>query len=733
LTGTPDHDEADGAVEPAVEGRVGPAAPLFPRGIVWIMPSLAALLAAIGFAFAFSSPLPYGDEYALADVLTGHSPLSWEYLWSQHNEHRLPVSRLILHALLPAVHYDFRVAAAAVPLVVGLGTLGLAWTLARRRGGWLWTDSMPSLLLLSFGHAECFMMGFLLQYALTVALTLGVLAACAGRSAAAAALLLLVLPGTGVNGVLMSAALWPVFALVFCVGTRPLPRGLALAAVLAGVLTLVAYFRGLERGEWVARSWQSFLGSLLAVLSLDWGPAAARWWPVLGPVAGLFSLVASGWIAVRAAAGRRPELLAAPAVVACTGLYAAAIAGLRDHADAAAGAQPRYALLMGLGPVAVWWACGLLAGRTARRTRQVLTVVAAVVWVAHVSGGLDYGRRYAARRGALQADLAAGMPLRCLAEKYHRHPFGLFNPSAEFLYDRLVNLRPIHPALRDAVVSPPCRRVELPGPEATLDEATGQMVLVHPLEVHALSWTWRLADSEQPVGGTALIWQGPAGSVRPATFRGPVGPSWQRESVVVDGPVHRLGFTIAGNGPQLQVAGIVLHVRADAPVGKEPAARDAAGCRGVAPRRQAGKGFCRPGSASCQRVGQRQPSAVGAARRHRLLDELHPLHPVADVGIHGVHPLERASRESAGHGVEAGAVDIRERLEEGLGMARRQAAGGPARVVGEAGVGVAGVELVRPAVVPHEHPVGLLLVPLQAAEGAVDLDPQVVLAAVADL
>ena len=76
-----------------------------------------------------------------------------------------------------------------------------------------------------------------------------------------------------------------------------------------------------------------------------------------------------------------------------------------------------------------------------------------------------------------------------------------------------------------------------------------------------------------------------------------------------------------------------------------------------------------------------------------------------------------------------------------LAKASKKASGWPdgsrhaarARVVRERGVGIAGVESVRLAVVADEHLVRLLLVPLEAAERAVDLDAQVVLPAVADL
>jgi hypothetical protein len=141
-----------------------------------IIPTLLLLLAALWFSFTHASPLPYGDEYELTPVLTGHQPLSLTYLLSRHNEHRLPLSRLALHAVLPMVGYDFRYAAMALPLCLGAAALGLAAALARARGHWLWSDNVPALLLLSFGNAETLTWAFNLHFGFQVVLSLAVLA-----------------------------------------------------------------------------------------------------------------------------------------------------------------------------------------------------------------------------------------------------------------------------------------------------------------------------------------------------------------------------------------------------------------------------------------------------------------------------------------------------------------------------------------------------------------------------
>src|SRR3974390_2428665 len=63
-------------------------------------------LAALGFVLSFGTNTPHIDEWEFVPVLLRYEPFgSW--LWDQHNEHRLPLSRAIYYVLFQVTR-DFR-------------------------------------------------------------------------------------------------------------------------------------------------------------------------------------------------------------------------------------------------------------------------------------------------------------------------------------------------------------------------------------------------------------------------------------------------------------------------------------------------------------------------------------------------------------------------------------------------------------------------------------------------
>ena len=52
------------------------------------------------------------DDFMLVSVMSGHEPVSLRWAWTQHNEHRPVISRLILAGLYRFIAKDFRLAPA---------------------------------------------------------------------------------------------------------------------------------------------------------------------------------------------------------------------------------------------------------------------------------------------------------------------------------------------------------------------------------------------------------------------------------------------------------------------------------------------------------------------------------------------------------------------------------------------------------------------------------------------
>ena len=55
---------------------------------------LALLVAALTFVDRYGSNVPSWDGWDMVPTLTGHQPITAEWLWSQHNEHRVPLPGL---------------------------------------------------------------------------------------------------------------------------------------------------------------------------------------------------------------------------------------------------------------------------------------------------------------------------------------------------------------------------------------------------------------------------------------------------------------------------------------------------------------------------------------------------------------------------------------------------------------------------------------------------------------
>ena len=75
--------------------------------LVWLV-WVAASIAAIAFVHRFTRNVPYMDDYVLVPMIAGQQDVNLEWIWTQHNEHRPAVSRLILLGLFSFVSSDIR-------------------------------------------------------------------------------------------------------------------------------------------------------------------------------------------------------------------------------------------------------------------------------------------------------------------------------------------------------------------------------------------------------------------------------------------------------------------------------------------------------------------------------------------------------------------------------------------------------------------------------------------------
>ena len=344
---------------------------------------------ALRFAFA--------DDF---DLALGKWPPSTAWLWAQHNEHRLPLVKLLLAAC--ARHGDFRV---GVWLGLAIMTTACAW-IARQRlvvavliaalllnpqsNAWRWDVELQSILAVAL-----FLVGFV-----------HALGARGMRDAIVVAAASLLLPLTGGSGVLFSAA--TIVAALVLARDRTLPdraRAILVASALITVALDALWLRGWTRPPaheaYVAHSLPALTSIAARLLVAPLGSIAER----APAVVALIVVVALVVIAITTTIERRA--VAAAFFGGALAVFAA-IAIARTGRGWIFGLEAHYGLV-----IAPIYVIALVAAPPAR-IGAALAVAAVVACLAAVPTSTRESRL---RERALVADCGT-MPAEALAARY---------------------------------------------------------------------------------------------------------------------------------------------------------------------------------------------------------------------------------------------------------------------------------------------------------------------------
>lgn len=407
--------------------------------------------AAVLFVFRFSTNCPFWDEWDMLKPLTGQQPLG-PWLLEFHNEHRLPLPRLLWWAVVMAAGRDFR--APCYVNVAALGVLALAFIFAARRlrGRTVVADAFFPVVLLNWSHSENFLLSYQLTFVCSVALVGALLLAvlrCGPtlpwRPLLAAIVCLLLLPLCGAHGLayVPPGALWLGYLAVRAGRDGAWGKAVVLCAGSWTALGLVGlYFHGYQKPTYHPEHGDPTTTGqvLLQYLALQFGWAGARAWPLSAVAAVALPLatallLAAGW---RANPDDRPRAVGLAAIAVGGLALALGIAWGRSGFPDATGFVPRYALLAApLAGVAYFAAVLAADRRVAGRVPLALLFLGVVLLVPNNRGGLLDGQVRRAKTAAFAADLAAGLPLDELA----RRNAGRVYPVREVLLMRFGQLR----------------------------------------------------------------------------------------------------------------------------------------------------------------------------------------------------------------------------------------------------------------------------------------------------
>jgi hypothetical protein len=388
------------------------------------------LLAALLFVWHFGSNVPSWDDWDMIPVLTRHQPVTWDWLWSQHNEHRVPLPRLVFLGLDRLFGVDMRVTMYFDVLLMAAVAAAMMRTAARLRGRASAADAFFPMALLSLGQAANLLWGWQLQFFASVVIACVALLAIVragatlthARAARIVGVCAVLLPLCGANGLAMVPALaaWPLALAILphrWTGVRVTRGNRVLLAVglLALALTTIYLVRW-HRVPYHPRS-QSVLQTVmtaLKALTIGLGPATREIWPVSGLLV-LGVMGASALLLVRTWREREDERARAGGLM----LFLLAVSGLALALGLGRnGFETRYLTLttpIWCGVAFVW----LLYGKPARFGVPAALASAALIALAgNTSFGLDYARELRGQLGGFERDMAAGVPLHLLLHRY---------------------------------------------------------------------------------------------------------------------------------------------------------------------------------------------------------------------------------------------------------------------------------------------------------------------------
>lgn len=379
--------------------------------------------------------MPFADEWQFIDVTTGRAEPTWDWIWSPHNDHRLPLARVVYLALGRSTGYDYRLMAMANVVCLSAAAAVMLRAAQYISGGTRLFHTLIPVSLLHWGHEInltwsmqiCFTLATLLASVLLCVMvsTRERLTLPAALTTALAALLLSMCGGWGLI-YLPFAAAWLTWAGLRRAGaaTNERTAGAAIALIGVGLFAACAAY-GLNQPRSVPEFYSSSLGQTIGaamnLLATGWGPIGKSIRPV-SPLLITAAIIAGFCFLARA--WRRETIDRVPAVglllYFCGGLtLLAAIA--YGRAGQGATLQTRY----GLGFVPLIISTVFLIARYGRFTfprrlvGPAIVALAAIVIVNDLRGMLD-GRR---RRTAVQQvidDARTGVTYAELGRRHHK-------------------------------------------------------------------------------------------------------------------------------------------------------------------------------------------------------------------------------------------------------------------------------------------------------------------------
>lgn len=216
---------------------------------------VACLATTMGYIVTYASAIPLSDDYTIVRMLTQGGVTEW--LWALHNEHRCPLPKLLLWAIVAPTH-SLRLAMLCHATLLALPPLGMVWVARRLRGTVSIADAFFPLIWLQLGNYFNLLTAFDVVMAVSASLRAGLFLLLISQATsrwsigrcALIGICLIGLPLSGGAGVLWLVV--PALCLAVVAlrqGARTPATGVLIVSVLAALGVLGAYLAGYEAPE----------------------------------------------------------------------------------------------------------------------------------------------------------------------------------------------------------------------------------------------------------------------------------------------------------------------------------------------------------------------------------------------------------------------------------------------------------------------------------------------------
>lgn len=489
------------------------------------------------FVVRHVSRVPYHDEFSNFQLIFGGGQYSPAEFWGQHNEHRIPLPRLLYVLAVRLTGLDFRMPVYLNALMMAAVVAFLLATVRRVRGRFAVADAFIPLTVLSVGQWENLLCGFQVQFILSTVLALAILGLVAApgliaspRRIALAGLCAMLLPLCGANGVALSPALGLGFLALAWQVRREDSTPAFRVALVAGLLTMVMvplYFYGLTKTEYHPPPESLWAVAVSAVNLLGVGGVSATPFLHSPGYDGITATGAAASVLVFATSvmlllslrdpARRPQAIALGSLLAGLLCLVAGLAYGRAGMGNVMSANRYVTLTMPVVVVAyfAWVACG--RGHFAKVIPAGLFAVAALSCVPNAWYGFAIGRWHTDHLKQLEHAIKVGLPHSFLAEQY---PFAYPGPSQirldglALLRDKGVKpFRDIKPDPKLTAEPVPIRVVRVTGLDETpagyrVTGANGHVVFALPRRQHVYGFriVYTASFPNPNLPGTILSW-----------------------------------------------------------------------------------------------------------------------------------------------------------------------------------------------------------------------------------